>query len=86
MTGNKVFVSSYGKEHFTILSQGDCECATGDGFTQIQVKVANKAFEVSVRGKNTVTVGQDVEQPLTGQYGIFVSGAGRATFRDLSLK
>jgi hypothetical protein len=54
------------------------------GFDTLRVTVRKDGFSVSLNENGSVS--QSVGDPLTGEFGVFVSGAGSATFRDLILQ
>jgi len=83
IAGDTVFVTSYGKDGFTILWQGKGAGASCDGFTKLRITVKNQEFTVVAEGNNTLSTTQSADRPLLGSYGVFVSGVGQATFRDL---
>ena len=88
LADDRLFVASYsdnGDSNFNILSQGDGVGLSSDGFAKLRVDVDEKEFTVRAEGMNSLTFTNSADWPLTGDYGIFVSGKGRATFRDLYL-
>ena len=85
IAGDTVFVTSYGKDGFAILWQGKGAGASCDGFTKLRITVKNQEFTVVAEGSNTLSTTQSADRPLSGSYGVFISGAGQATFRDLYL-
>lgn len=85
IAGDTVFLTSYGKDGFNILWQGKGVGASCDGFTKLRITVKSQELTVVAEGSNTLSTTQSADRPLSGGYGVFVSGAGQAAFRDLYL-
>jgi hypothetical protein len=85
IAGDTVFLTSYGKDGFSILWQGQGVGALCDGFAKLQITVKDRELSVVAEGANTLSTTQNAEGALSGSYGVFVSGVGRAAFRDLYL-